>query len=103
MTINVVRNYGGNVTGLFYTGRAASLPPQLPPDHTWRVNDQAGYDAQYYHLIAHDPLIVRNFEPFIDNPRVRWRRIGVPGLAALITAGSDQYVDYGYVAIQLVF
>jgi hypothetical protein len=101
--LNVAGNYHGHWTGLFYTGSKTPLPDALDTDHTYRVNDEIGYDAQYYHLIAHDPLIRRDFASYIDNPRLRWRRIGVPGLAALLTAGSDRYVDLAYIAIELVF
>jgi len=62
-----------------------------------------GYDAQFYHLIAHDPLNRRGFLSYVDNPRLRWRRFGVPGLAALLAAGSDRGVDYVYITIELAF
>ncbi len=100
--INVGWNYGGHVTGLFWTGAQAALPTELAA-RTHRVPDTVGYDGQFYRLIAHDPLIRRGFTPYIDNPRLRWRRIGVPGLAALLTGGSDRYVDFVYVAIELAF
>ena len=103
LAVNVKSNYSGHLTGLFYTGAKASLPPELGPQHTHRVNDADGYDAQFYHLVAHDPLILRGFSPYVDNPRVRWRRVGLPGLAALFSAGSDRYVDLMYIAIQIAF
>jgi hypothetical protein len=96
VALNVFGNYRGNVSGLFYTGRNVPLPRDVAR-HTWRVNDAKGYDAQYYHLIAHDPLLRRDTLNYLDNPRLRWRRIGVPGLAAL-APGSE---DYAYLAIQL--
>jgi hypothetical protein len=102
LALNVAFNYGGNVTGLFYTGAGAALPLQMEP-HTRRVEDRTGYDGQFYHLMAHDPLIRRGFLSFVDNPRTRWRRIGVPGLAALAAAGSDRWVDWTYIGIQLAF
>jgi len=52
-------------------------------------------------LIAHDPLIRRGFLSSVDSPRLRWRRIGVPGLAGLLAGGSDGAVDYVYIAIEL--
>lgn len=102
LALNIAFHYGGNVTGLFYTGAGAALPPAMEP-HTRRVEDRTGYDGQFYHLMAHDPLVRRGFLDYVDNPRTRWRRIGVPGLAALAAAGSDRWVDWAYLAIQLVF
>jgi hypothetical protein len=102
LALNVAFNYGGNATGLFYTGAGAALPPQME-SHTRRVEDRIGYDGQFYHLMAHDPLIRRGFLSFVDNPRARWRRIGVPGLAAFAAAGSERWVDWAYIGIQLAF
>jgi hypothetical protein len=101
--LNIAFLYSGNPTGSFYTGAKTPLPPALAAGHTYRVNDDVGYDAQFYHLIAHDPLNRRGFLSFVDNQRLRWRRIGVPGLAALLAAGSDRGVDYVYIAIELAF
>ena len=101
--VNVAFNYGGHIGGLFWTGAQAGFPDGELPGHAYRVADPVGYDGQFYHLVAHDPLIQRDFIGYVDTPRLRWRRIGVPGLAALITAGSDRYVDFAYVFIQVVF
>jgi len=104
VVFNVSLNYGGQVTGLFYTGAKSPLPSELDRGHTRRIPyDNTGYDAQFYHLMAHDPLLRRGYLAFVDDPRLRWRRIGVPGLAALLTAGSDRMVDFAYLAIELGF
>jgi hypothetical protein len=103
MAVNVAWNYDGNITGLFYTGPTTALPAALDNGHTWRVHDALGYDAQYYHVIAHDPLNLHASTQYLDNPRVRWRRIGVPGLAALLSAGSFRLVDWAYAAIEIFF
>ena len=103
LVLNIAFQYSGNATGPFYTGAKTPLPPALAAGHTYRVNDDVGYDAQFYHLIAHDPLNRRGFVSYVDNIRLRWRRIGVPGLAALLAGGSERGVDYVYIAIQLVF
>ena len=102
IAVNVGRYYGGHISGLFYTGSTSTLPAEIS-SHTYRVKDSIGFDGQFYHLIAHDPLIRRGFAPFVDNPPLRWRRIAVPGLAAFLAAGDDRAVDSIYVAIQLVF
>jgi hypothetical protein len=98
MAVNVAGNYHGNITGLFYTGPLTPLPSNLATSHTFRVKDEKGYDAQYYHVIAHDPLNLQGSLQYVDNPRVRWRRIAIPGLAALFPNP-----DWGYVIVELVF
>lgn len=92
----------GHLTGLFYTGTNAALPPAIS-DQTYRVRDEHGYDGEFYYLIAHDPLNRRGFLAYVDTPRYRWRRIGLPGLAHLLAFGNDAWVDPVYVALQLVF
>ncbi len=103
MALNLWGNYGGHVSGLFYTGARVALPAELDGGHTFRVRDETGYDAQFYHLAAHDPLLKRGFGAFADNASLRWRRIGVPGLAWLLAAGQDGAVDGWFVAIQIGF
>jgi hypothetical protein len=92
----------GHLNGLFYTGANAALPPAIS-DQTYRVRDEHGYDGEFYYLIAHDPLNQRGFLAYVDTPRYRWRRIGLPGLAHLLGFGNDAWVDPVYVALELVF
>ena len=103
IVLNVAGNYGGHISGVFYTGSKRALPPELDGSHTYRVKDETGYDGQFYRLVAHDPLIRRGFSAFVDNASLRWRRIGVPGLAAILSFGNDGVVDFVYVAILLAF
>ena len=103
VVFNVQFNCGGHLSGLFWTGAKVPLPPELDASRTFRVPDPVGYDGQYYRLAAHDPLIRRGLISYADNPRLRWRRIGVPGLAALVSLGSDRLLDFVYLAIELVF
>ncbi len=92
----------GHLSGLFYTGTNAVLPPAIA-DRTYRVRDEHGYDGEFYYLIAHDPLNQRGFLAYVDTPRYRWRRIALPGLAYLLAFGNDAWVDSAYVAVQLAF
>ena len=102
LALNIAGAYDGDWSGLFYTGAEATLPADLEA-HTRRVDDPTGYDGQFYHLLAHDPLMRRGFTDHIDNLSLRWRRIGVPAAAYVLAAGNDDYIDYAFVAIQLAF
>src|SRR6266545_2530619 len=55
-------NYGGDWTALYYTGDRIVLPPALAAEeNVYRFAGSAGYDGQFYHLIAHDPLLRHGF------------------------------------------
>lgn len=102
LAVNIFGAYDGDWSGLFYTGAAATLPSDLEA-HTRRVDDATGYDGQFYHLLAHDPLAQSGSIGHFDNLSLRWRRIGVPALAWTLAAGNDAVIDYLFVAIQLAF
>jgi hypothetical protein len=97
--------YGGNWTSLFYIGEASRvpMPEELAGERLYRFPHVLGHDGRFYHLIAHDPLFRRNFARDIDMPRVRYRRILVPGLAALLSFGRDNWVHPAFFAVILGF
>ena len=101
--LRVAIEYDGNITGLYYSGEAAATPPQLAGERIHRIAGDRGYDAQFYHYVAHDPLLTRGLADYADNPRLRWRRVVVPGLAYALALGNDSYVDAMYVAVMLAF
>jgi hypothetical protein len=103
VALNLFGNYGGHLSGLFYTGAKVALPAELDGSTRRVRGDDVGYDAQYYRLAAHDPLLRRGFARFADNPSLRWRRIGIPGLAALLSLRNENAVEPVFVAIQLAF
>jgi len=94
--------HGGRLSGLFWTGAASPLPPGDAISDTARVSDPRGYDGQYYRIIAHDPFAA-GYQQFVDNPSLRWRRIGVPGLAFALALGRNSLVEPAYVAVHLAF
>jgi len=100
--LTVRYTYSGNWTGLFCTGAQFPPPPPLASEHLY-VFPKAGYDGQAYHDIAHDPFFRRGFARYIDAPRLRYRRILVPGLAFLLAGGRDGAVDAAYIAVVLCF
>lgn len=95
--LTVHYNYGGDWTALFCAGRNLALPAELQREDQYRFPRASGYDGQYYHLIAHDPCGARGFGAYVDSPRLRYRRILVPGLAFLLAGGRDDLVDASYV------
>jgi len=98
--LTVHYSYGGNWTGLFCTGALFKAhPAALRSENIYLFQNSFGYDGQLYHYIAHDPFFRRNFSDNIDSPRVRYRRILVPGLAFLLALGQDRAVDAAYVVV----
>jgi hypothetical protein len=92
--------YGGNVTGLFFTGARFPPPPDLSAS-TWIIPDTEGYDGQFYRYVAHDPFFTKGYARYVDDPRLRYRRILVPALAR---AGPvfGRSIEWAYVAVVLV-
>ncbi len=98
--LTVRYNYSGNWTALFGGGTLFAAPPDaLISEHIYRFPNSRGYDGQIYHIIAHDPFMVRAFLPAIDSPRYRYRRILVPALAWAVALGQDRFVDRAYFAV----
>lgn len=90
-------------SSLFHTGQFIAMPPAIEPEGTLRFRGEQGYDGQFYHFIAHDPWLHGDTKRFVDNPRLRWRRILVPGLAWLLALGQADYVDSTYTIVVLAF
>ena len=96
-------HYGGNWTALFCTGERMTLPPSLAFENIYRFPNSLGYDGQSYHYVAHDPLLQQGLSGYIDNPRLRYRRILLPGLAHLLALGRPGYIDEAYFGVTLLF
>lgn len=77
------------------------MPPALASEQVYVFKGSTGYDGQFYHYIAHDPLLRQGFGDYIDAPRLRYRRILVPGLAYVLAAGQSRYIDTAYLAVTL--
>ena len=101
--LTVRYNYGGNWTGLFCTGASQRIPRDLLHEEIYALTDSHGFDGQFYHYIAHDPLLRTQLPGYVDSPRLRYRRILVPGLAHIVAAGRPQAIDAGYFAVVLLF
>ncbi len=95
-TITVAANYGGDWSALFCTGQLQSHPPTLAFEHTYVFAGSTGYDGQFYHYMAHDPLPRTDISAYIDSPRLRYRRILVPALAYALALGRSEWIDRAY-------
>jgi hypothetical protein len=94
--------YSGNWTGLFGIGELfETQPPEL--ERPYLFAQSYGYDGQQYRIIAHDPFLQRGFARYLDDPRLRYRRILVPLLAYVAAFGSDSRVDAAYIAVEWMF
>jgi len=96
----VTANYGGNWTALFCTGALQPHPPLVASEHIYVFANSGGYDGQMYHYIAHDPFLRAGLKSFVDEPRLRYRRILVPLLAYGLAGGHSDRIDVAY---ELVF
>jgi hypothetical protein len=96
-------NYAGNWTGLFCTGARLTQPPSLASEKIYAFANSSGYDGQFYHYVAHDPLLLRGLDHYIDAPRLRYRRILLPGLAFVAAFGNSRYIDAAFIGVNLLF
>jgi hypothetical protein len=102
--LNVRYTYGGDWTGLFCAGALQRLPPKrLLGERLYAEPASAGFDGQFYHYIAHDPALRSGLAGYVDSPRLRYRRILLPGLAYLLAAGRQPAIDAAYFAVVLGF
>ncbi len=95
-------NSSGNWTALFCVGRTVGVPPELAFEHIVEFTED-GFEGQFYHLIAHDPLLRRGFSRYIPIPRHRYRRILYSGTAHLLAFGRDRYIDAACFAVMFGF
>jgi hypothetical protein len=97
----VTFNYSGRWSGLFVTGERFPPPAAIAQDVY--VHPGAGYDGQFYRIVAHDPWQQRGFGKAIDVERLRYQRILVPALAWILGMGHDAWIDGAYIAVILAF
>ncbi|HJZ96388.1 MAG TPA: hypothetical protein VKE70_07765 [Candidatus Solibacter sp.] len=96
-------NYRGNWTALFCHGSQHPLPASLAWEHIYIFPNSGGYDGQSYHYVAHDPLCRTDICKAVPDPRRRYPRILVPGLAYLLALGRQEWIDGAFFAVNLGF
>lgn len=95
-------NYGGNRSALFCTGAAQRLPPLVSTEHIYLFANSSGFDGQMYHYIAHDPFLRSDLKSYVDDERLRYRRIFVPAMAYALALGQAAWVDRAYEIVCLL-
>jgi hypothetical protein len=103
LALTVRYNFGGNWTALFCTGANQRVPADLLAEKLYTFPASSGYDGQFYHYIAHDPLGRTQLPGYIDAPQLRYRRILVPALAYLAAVGQGRFIDAAYFTVVLGF
>ena len=93
----------GNWTAWFCTGSNLAQAHLPEAENLYVSAGTGGYDSQFYHYIAHDPLFHKGLDGYIDAPRLRYRRILVPGLAFLLAGGRDRAIDLALFMVNLLF
>jgi len=96
-------NYGGHLTALFSTGSQFPPPAALAGEHIYIFQDSQGYDGQFYHYVAHDPLARNQSLRASIDANYRYQRILLPALAWLLALGRPGWIDVSYVLCNLVF
>ena len=64
--------------------------------------NSTGYDGQLYHYVAHDPFLRTGLRKFVDDPRLRYRRILIPALAFILALGQQSRIDPAYEIVFLM-
>jgi hypothetical protein len=95
--------YQGNWTALFCTGSSFAAPPALAGERIYVFPNSAGYDGQFYHYAAHDPLVRGGMQRYMDVPRRRYERILLPAMAFALALGHQPFIDAAFIATNLLF
>lgn len=83
MALNAARASGGDVRIFYNVGDVIPIPAYVHAQGFPIRRDNVGYDGQFYLHIASDPLLLRGqLLSNIDSPVHRYRRVGLPLLAA---------------------
>lgn len=95
--------YDGYWNALYCTGSAVQVPAWLESrEPLYRVVGPVGYDAQWFHVLAHRPLEFRDSAAYMDAPRLRCQRILLPLAAWLLALGRFEWVDPAYFTLMLL-
>ena len=87
----------GQWSALFFNGSRFAHPNV--ENFGYIYPDSYGYDGQWYRLLALDPLLNKGLTKYLDNPRLRARRILIPAIAGALGKESLPASEYWFIAI----
>lgn len=93
--------FGGHWSALFVTGERAPQAPAIQAEATYVLPASDGYDGQFYHAMAHDPLDLQGTDRFLDSPTIRYPRILLPALSFAL--GQFMGIDQAYRTLEIAF
>ncbi|HLH41774.1 MAG TPA: hypothetical protein VKV74_02220 [Bryobacteraceae bacterium] len=100
-TLLVYGYFGGRWSALFLASDRFSQSLPVREEGSYVLPGSGGYDGQFYHAIAHDPLDLRETDRFLDFPPTRYTRILLPALSYALGFGRLFWVDRVYRALEL--
>jgi len=91
------------ITGFFCIGDILPMSPYIDKSSAYVFKGKVGYDGQFFLAIALDPAL-RNKGTIsaLDNPKLRYRRIGYPIAGYLIGFGKFELIPYAMVGINIL-
>jgi hypothetical protein len=93
--------FAGQWSALFVAGDRMPQAPAAVAESTYLFPHSFGYDGQFYHAMAHDPLDLRGTDRYLDAPHIRYPRILLPALSYAL--GRLIGVDRAYRTLELMF
>jgi hypothetical protein len=101
--LTVYATYDGQWSALFCIGGEQSQHSLT--SGLWTFPGSRGYDGQWYRLVARDPWLETDVWRSIDDPRLRYRRILIPGIAWALGLAQPEWIDAAYfvTVIGLIF
>jgi hypothetical protein len=87
----------GQWSALFFNGSKFAHPNV--PNFGYIYPNSSGYDGQWYRTLELDPLLTKGFTQYLDNARLRSRRILISAIAGALGRESYPASDYWFIAI----
>jgi len=91
------------ITGFFAIGEIFPMSPYIDKSSAYVFKGKVGYDGQFFLAMALDPAL-RNERTIqaLDNPKLRYRRIGYPVVGYMMGFGNSELIPYVLVGLNMI-